>query len=67
MLLGEIGAKVALGVGPALSPRNPADDVAFRESRDGLGVNPDQGRSLDGGDRRGRGKRLGKAALCRRA
>jgi hypothetical protein len=66
MLLSEIGAKVALGVGPTLAPRNPSDDVAIREGRQGLRVKSEQIGCGCRGDRGAVGEGVVKQALGRR-
>ena len=63
MLVGEVSAKVALGVAAALAARDRPDDLIGSEASKGLLVNPDERGRPASGDRRGLSKGLGEAAL----
>ncbi|WP_374534403.1 hypothetical protein [Phenylobacterium sp.] len=63
MLLSEISAKVALGVGPSLAARDRSDDLPLREGVQGLHVKADQFGGGLGRDDSAGGKRLGEATL----
>lgn len=63
MLLGEISAKVALGVGPPLATGDRSDDLPLREGVQRLHVKADQFGGGLGRDDSAGGKRLGEATL----